>query len=140
MSRRAVESIGGWFDPVYRAGWADADLGLRCWRGGGGCSLDTDPSIRFFSEEAAPDDSRFASGNIQNDFDQFLLRHHDLFQHQRSRGAFWAIFKQKFQRRFRSINFDYPIAYYDYVAKHPGLTPQAYLRRFYKQGIQVSKV
>jgi tetratricopeptide (TPR) repeat protein len=35
MSRRSVERIGGWYDPVFRAGFADIDISLRVWHRGG---------------------------------------------------------------------------------------------------------
>jgi GT2 family glycosyltransferase len=39
MTRRSVEQIGGWIDPVYRRHFADADLAMRVWAAGGRCEL-----------------------------------------------------------------------------------------------------
>jgi glycosyltransferase involved in cell wall biosynthesis len=37
LMRREYALRTGWFDPAYRCGFADADLGLRVWRDGGRC-------------------------------------------------------------------------------------------------------
>lgn len=37
FAARAVFEMVGWFDPAYRAGFADSDLALRVWDAGGRC-------------------------------------------------------------------------------------------------------
>ena len=46
MLRRDVEKVGGWLHEGFRAGFSDADLGLRVWEGAGRCEWSTARVVR----------------------------------------------------------------------------------------------
>lgn len=99
MSRESIDAAGGWYDPAFKTGWADVDLGMRVWLAGGECSLATQASIVMITEEAVGQDSRFSAGDPQLDFQTFCERYHGrLGRH--------------FRKRFRSINRNYPISFF----------------------------
>jgi hypothetical protein len=86
LSRRSVERIGGWYDPEFRAGWADSDLALRIWQAGGRCELCRAALVYSHPFDAiggqAP--AKSVSGTADRDFARFRARWHPIF------GAGWG--------------------------------------------------
>lgn len=103
VSRRSVDHVGGWFDPTYKVGWGDVDLGMRIWLAGGKCApLET---VRIL-EETRPEVGeasrfKFNGGSWEADFELFKSRYHHRL------GRY-------FQKEFREINYNYDASYLNF--------------------------
>ncbi|HEV3077656.1 MAG TPA: hypothetical protein VHB47_24765 [Thermoanaerobaculia bacterium] len=54
MLRRDVEKVGGWLHEGFRAGFSDADLGLRVWENAGRCEWSTARVVRPTQSNVRP--------------------------------------------------------------------------------------
>ena len=75
-SFRTIERVG-WYDPNYKRGFADCDLGLRVWRAGGFCAWSAPLVTRCEDDEKRlPDDE---AGYEPEDLEMFLAHWRPMF-------------------------------------------------------------
>jgi GT2 family glycosyltransferase len=80
MLRRDVEKVGGWLNGGFRAGYSDADLGLRVWEAGGRCEWSKVRPVRPTQNNVRP--GQWQAGALADalraDLDLLCSRHEEV--------------------------------------------------------------
>jgi hypothetical protein len=79
MLRSDVEKVGGWLNGGFRAGYSDADLGLRVWEAGGRCEWSKVRPVRPTQNNVRPGqwESGAHADALRADLDLLCSRHED---------------------------------------------------------------
>ena len=79
MSRKSVEAIGGWFDPLFKCGAADTDMSLRVWNAGGRVEVIGEKIISTDNIPSTYSESRHSFADPQVDIDSLVARWNEIY-------------------------------------------------------------
>ncbi len=108
LRRAAIERIGGYYDPGFRAHFGDCDLGLRIWEAGGRCEFCRDARITATrtTAEVCPEAPTKNSAR-EADLERFTRRWRPVY------GVGWQ------SRDIRDFNLNVPGRFFaDYLVEH----------------------
>lgn len=105
MSRRTIETIGGYFSTDYIAHFGDVDMALRIWAAGGRCEVCLDTRIIGLIHTEQMPETKLRSLAQMQDLDTFLKRWKPFY------GVGWR------SDTLRDFNLDIPSQLFPHVMK-----------------------